>query len=473
MVAFAGLPYIDVRVSFNSFIPSDLDESLAKKLVEYYISKLEGKPSSHDKVEFDIIYSCYTLDLPERIKELEGCGFSRQECEQISDSLRKLTNNIVCGENALWKKDVKKLDKLKLRQESIKNSSLSKIEKIYWLLEDCGRYGTLPFAGLARAGFIALQMLKSLVSSKIITVQEYDSFMVNLKTVSSSISADIVDFSRDNFLSKYGHLRPGTYDILSPRYDSEPNKYFDWESIGDSKEEKHEDFSLSLGSMNQLSRLLNDHDLDLDVIGIFNFIKDAIEGREYAKFVFTKSLSDSLELIKQLGEDYGFTKEDMAYFNIDGIYRLCSEGGDPKEILSIEIMRGKKIYDKSKSIVLPSMITSPSDIWFHELSESEPNFITMKSIEGKVINKDDDRDLFSGNILFIPNADPGYDWVFSHNIGGFVTMYGGVNSHMAIRAGELGIPAVIGSGELLYKKWCAAYSVEIDCANKAVKILQS
>ena len=25
--------------------------------------------------------------------------------------------------------------------------------KVYWLLEDCRRYGTLPFAGLARAGF--------------------------------------------------------------------------------------------------------------------------------------------------------------------------------------------------------------------------------------------------------------------------------------------------------------------------------
>lgn len=36
MVDFCGLPYIDVRVSFNSFIPAGLDEEISEKLVNYY-----------------------------------------------------------------------------------------------------------------------------------------------------------------------------------------------------------------------------------------------------------------------------------------------------------------------------------------------------------------------------------------------------------------------------------------------------
>ena len=52
--------------------------------------------------------------------------------------------------------------------------------------------------------------------------------------------------------------------------------------------------------------------------------------------------------------------------------------------------------------------------------------------------------------MLLPNADPGFDWIFSRNIAGFVTAYGGVNSHMAVRASELGLPAVIGAGETLY-----------------------
>ena len=32
--------------------------------------------------------------------------------------------------------------------------------------------------------------------------------------------------SKSQFLQKYGHLRPGTYDITAPRYDSN-NPFFD------------------------------------------------------------------------------------------------------------------------------------------------------------------------------------------------------------------------------------------------------
>ena len=53
----------------------------------------------------------------------------------------------------------------------------------------------------------------------------------------------------------------------------------------------------------------------------------------------------------------------------------------------------------------------------------------------------------------MPSADPGFDWIFTRDISGFVTQFGGANSHMAIRASELGIPAVIGAGEALFRRW--------------------
>ena len=67
LVDFHGLPYIDVRVSFNSFIPRDVADDLASRLVNYYIDRLLAEPHLHDKVEFEIIFSCYTLDLPKRM----------------------------------------------------------------------------------------------------------------------------------------------------------------------------------------------------------------------------------------------------------------------------------------------------------------------------------------------------------------------------------------------------------------------
>ncbi|MBF7049140.1 hypothetical protein IY889_05250, partial [Campylobacter volucris] len=38
--SFLGIPYVDVRLSFNSFIPKDLDDEIAKKLANFYLDKL-------------------------------------------------------------------------------------------------------------------------------------------------------------------------------------------------------------------------------------------------------------------------------------------------------------------------------------------------------------------------------------------------------------------------------------------------
>ena len=78
MSAFHGLPYIDVRVSFNSFVPSKLNEKIANKLVNYYLEKLSRHPQLHDKVEFDIVFSCFNVDLPNRLKELKAFGFEKK-----------------------------------------------------------------------------------------------------------------------------------------------------------------------------------------------------------------------------------------------------------------------------------------------------------------------------------------------------------------------------------------------------------
>ena len=75
-------------------------------------------------------------------------------------------------QTGLWRKDYGKIQILESRYEEILRSDMEDMEKVYWLLEDCKRYGTLPFAGLARAAFIAVQMLRSMVTKGIL--QEED-----------------------------------------------------------------------------------------------------------------------------------------------------------------------------------------------------------------------------------------------------------------------------------------------------------
>jgi phosphohistidine swiveling domain-containing protein len=470
LVSFHGLPYIDVRVSFNSFTPRDVSDDLAGRLVNYYIDRLLAEPQLHDKIEFEIIFSCYTLDLPKRMAKLTGYGFSAGDLAELAGALRRLTNRIMHVETALWRSDRAKIELLERRFPIICDAEMDKISRIYWLIEDCKRYGTLPFAGLARAGFVAVQLLQSLVEAGVLDAEEKATFMASVDTVGSRIGRDFARLSKSDFLSCYGHLRPGTYDILSPRYDEAPDLYFDWSSARPPAPARPR-FALSIEQSRHIERLLKEHQLEIDILSFMEFIKAGIESREYAKFVFTQSLSQALSLMKQLGEAHGISGQDCAFLNYDAVRMLYSESGSVRAALLESVARGRKQYALTRSLVLPPTIASQGEVFAFHLPPSQPNFVTRKSITAPVALLGEPPESFAGRILFMPSADPGYDWIFTRQIGGFVTQFGGANSHMAIRASELEIPAVIGAGEALFQQWQKASRLCLDCTNQKVLVI--
>lgn len=472
LVDFEGLPYVDVRVSFNSFLPKGLSPDLAERLVNYYITRLVDQPVLHDKVEFDILFSCYTLDLKERLKVLKHYDFNDQDQEILFKEITLLTNRIIHNKNGLWKNDLDKVYELERRQQRLFTENLDFISKMYWTIEDCKRYGTLPFAGLARAGFIAVQLLKSLVAIGIISQDDYTNFFVSLDSIGSRISRDFHAQSREEFLLCYGHLRPGTYDILSLRYDEAPEIYFDWKNKKKSCSiKKPTDFSLNISQLRAIQEHIDRDQLDTSVLDLLEFIKIAIESREYAKFIFTRSISEFLKLLMQFAKEYGFTREDCSYLDIGVIQTLYRSATDPYKILWQSIKAGKEQYAVSQSITLPPLLSAREDAWYFHYPETMPNFITQKKCEGHTVFADSPKEMLMNGILFIPSADPGFDWIFSYQIAGFITQFGGVNSHMAIRAGELGVPAVIGAGEINYRQWSSAKYLRLDAANRQVFIL--
>lgn len=469
LIDFAGLPYIDVRVCLNSFIPKNLNDNISERLVEYYIEKLVNNPHLHDKIEFDIGFFSYDFDIDEKVSVLLEHDFSSVEIAQFKIELFNITNNLIMDKDNLFSNDIARIEQLQEKREVIMSSQLDKIAKIYWLLEDCKKYGTLPFAGLARCAFIAISLLKSLVNKQIFSQLDYQLFLGNIDSIYSIMLRELNSLDKDRFLMKYGYLRPGAYSITSERYDETPDKYFNFGIKQEKSTKDINNFSLTLDQIVSIEKILKESGFSCSVIDFLLFLKKAIEYREYAKYIFTSNLSEALRLFGELAELEGIDRQEASYANISIIKKCYSSECDFREEIKKSIEEGKERFQATQSLTLPPLICKPSDIYSYFSMDNQPNFITIRKVIGDVCTIDQD---INGKIVFLPNADPGYNWIFSKNIKGLVTMYGGVNSHMAITSNELQIPAVIGMGEKLYYQYITAERLEIDCLNKTVKVIR-
>jgi phosphohistidine swiveling domain-containing protein len=480
LVSFLGVPFIDVRVSFNSFVPKRVREPLSQKLVNYYIDRLVESPHAHDKVEFDIVFSCYYPGITDRISKLGGYGFDGFEIGELLAELRVLTNDIMHPTRGYWSQDLAKIEELRVRQQRIVASEMSSIDKIYWLLEDCKRYGTLPFSGLARAGFIAVQYLRGLVDTGIIGEADYEAFLASLNTVTGHMSAAADQLgddpaARDAFIERYGHLRPGTYDILSPRYDEAFERYFGAGKRDGAALRTITPFELRPEVERAIAQMMVSEGLDLTPSDLLAFMRAGIEGREYAKLVFTRSLSDAMVELEKLGAACGLSRDDLSHVDIRTVQRLYAslDAADLRDILLRDIEANRKSYEVTRVVRLPDLLITPEDVFHFHLGDSQPNFITLGKVSAGVVAEGDlNRTDLAGRIVFVRSADPGYDWIFTRRIGGLVTQFGGANSHMAIRAAEQGLPAIIGCGERNFSTWARANVLEIDCAAQTVRVLQ-
>ncbi len=467
MTTFYNTPYIDVKIDFNSWIPRDLTKQTKVKLINFYLNKFGKNKFLHDKIEKEIIYSCYSVNLEKRIKSDLDKKFSKKEIFKIISCLKKINNLSIKEKN----KDLNKIKSLIDKQKKIEGSNMYFFDKIYWHIENCKKFGTLPFAGLARCGFIAIEIIESFVKNKIFTNDNKNEFLQSVKTISSELSEDSNTFNKSKFLLKYGHLRPNSYEISSPNYNSAYNKLFKKRKATTSKKNN---FYFSKIQKKQIIKFIRKFDRKISFNKFIDFLKGSIRDREYSKFIFMKSIDLVFKNLKLFAKKQKIKPSSLSYLKINDItdfYHNLNSSSAASEIKEM-IKKNKIEYLNNYCIDLPDVILSPKDIYVVKIPEDHPNYITDKTCEGDLLKLNLDQKInLSNKIVCIENADPGYDFIFSHKIKGLITKYGGFNSHMSIRCSELSIPAIIGIGEKNFKIVSNSKKMFFDCKNKNFEIL--
>ena len=485
MYKIGNKPYISLKKSFLGLMPDDIDNRLEQKLLRYYNRKLLSDPTAHDKIEFEIAFSDYDFSTEDKLNELSNGEFSGEEIRDISDCLFDLTNNAICNFKRNRMKDLRALNGLRVHRENIRNNWImadndvaTLIQYFVQLIESIKHYGTPKFARQARLAFISKAICRSLVYKGYFTHKEIDDFMMSIYTVASEYDSDFQDLvdgriTRVTFDEKYGHLRSGTYDITCENY---AQRTFDLSKGSDAarkQRQKIEELKHNPLDSGRLLDALDDIGFFVDLRDFLDFLKDSMEEREYFKFEFTKSLSLAIDILIEIGEKLGFEKDDMAY--LEAVDIQLAAGMDPdmiKKRWKTVILKNREKYKVCSMLILPDVIYDRNQVKCIEIWEARPNFITSECVSGEVVllenyENEDHEDIadVSGRIVVIPKADPGYDWIFAKGIKGFITKYGGVASHMAIRCAEFNIPAAIGCGDCIYSFGEKQKAVTLDCEN--------
>jgi len=184
-----------------------------------------------------------------------------------------------------------------------------------------------------------------------------------------------------------------------------------------------------------------------------------------------------LDLLKNVASILDISSNDFSFLSLKDIFDI-NRNADIyliKQELLHRIHMNQRQYDDHLLIILPHVLSKPTDFSVVNVPEGLPNYITSKSVRGEILQIEevsDRRISVVDRIIVLEKADPGYDWIFANeSIKGLVTKYGGMGSHMAIRCMEHGIPAAIGCGELLYDEIKNSKEILLNCSEKKMVIL--
>lgn len=478
MVVFGGRPYIKLATSIESLLPSGLTPDLTDRLVADRLDFLHDNPELHDKIEFRVMWSARAFDGKRVSADLVERGFSKVDVEMLLESLGSVTRNAFVQLDGWRAQDLRELEKLNAQRDVLAATNWDKIDPpsaakiLRAALRVCRRCGTQPFARQARLAFMLRYIVNYFVRESAALADQVDTWFRGINTVTRRLSDDIGrltvgKMSRAEFDGRYGHLRPGAYDLESARYDEIVD--FPAGAIPADDRVEYGVAAKPLGDCT-LAALLQDIAPSYEEHRFWHTCGETFRAREEIKFRFTALLSDVLRALSRLGAISQLENSMLRQLTIEEILSVFTRSAkwfDVHKLVMPTLNRKAIESQESAALVLPELVFDTLDLFVVPTIDARPTFIGSARVEAplKMLRSgwDEHSDQLAGRIVAIRSPDPGYDWIFGQGIAGLLTEYGGEFSHMALRCAEFGIPAAIGCGQQILEKASSAERVTLHC----------
>jgi len=430
-----GRPYVDVRRSANSLLPAGLAVATQERLVDAWLERLLQAPELHDKVEFAVFRTARDFTADRSVARAWAPVVGAEAQCDWEQRLAALTQALM--QDTL---DGRHRDRLLAMQASQPRA-------LDWrdALARCAG-GTEEFAMLARAAFVAEAQLRSAVEREALSPVRAQALRGAIDSVASLTAPADADA---------WHLRPGSFDITRPVCGPAQPRVTAPAAR----------FELRGGEARRLRRLLAEAGFRQDVAEWLRFVMYACRAREWGKFVFTRHLSAALEAIAREFEALGLGREEASWVALRDIEASrVLPAARRRVFLAQQAALAVARHERERATMLSPILAAERDAWVADSLGVLPNFIGAQTVSGPLVALDgptaraDLRDA----VVVLRNADPGYDFVFSHRIRGLITAWGGAHSHMAIRCAEFGLSAAIGCGEAVFQRALRATHARID-----------
>jgi glutamine kinase len=459
LMPLAGRPYVDVRLSFNSLLPTGLAPRIGTKLVDAWLARLCDKPGLHDKVEFDVVSTCLDFDFQSRQQALYPGLLTVPEWQDYARCLHAVTQR--CLQSQTLQRATRSL--LKLQKLLDAGPAGRAMQDLRSSLRRASRLGARPYAQIARQAFVAETLLRSAQRGGALSAER----LLALRQSISGVSGEFLrSWSRaDNATAqselhaRYGHLRPGTFEISVPSY-AQQGVGFDVRPHHAGVQRKPA-FAIESTEREVLNGLAQRCGNGVDADLLIDFYRAAVQAREIGKFILARAVSIWLDDLTRWSDACRLPHESLPWLRLEQIFAPRHSVADHTQLA----LAAQRRYEVERVLRLPALLSADDNLSVVRCAPGEPNFIGRGVIEARIVEVTRQTRPVKVPlhcIIAIESADPGFDWIFARAPAAIVTGYGGPNSHMAIRCAELHCPAVLGLGVEALRRALRNFRLSID-----------